>query len=210
MNDSVALFVRHSRIERHIAQCSSWQSAYQIVDRHLFDPAASFDGRDHAVGCLSDCSQGCAHAQSFSEGGGEHLRQSAVPTFDTKHLLASGRALVCELFNKRQQRQLLGIGEKKPSKAARRLTEVSRRANAIEPLRDRFMRQRFGDDPVPSLFAQTEASDFGLKTSREIEPAFATADSPAAAASTNGGKSTWQNLRAPKSHGTDELADFVL
>ena len=92
--------------------------------------------------------------QAVAEWRGQRARQPIVAAFDAIHPARRRRVAGGELIDQRDERQLVGIGEKEPAQPGRRRPQLGVGAHLVEPRRDRSPREIGGDRRVPAVLGE--------------------------------------------------------
>ena len=97
--------------------------------------------------------------------------ETVVAAVDAVRLPSAGRLARRELIDEREERQLLGIGEKEPAQAARRFAQLGVGLDLVEPLRHGPPGQIGGDRRIPPLLGEAVRSGQVLEGVRQPVPA---------------------------------------
>ena len=133
-------------------------------------PATILDGDGHAVRALDDAPDDGFAQERAPEPLREPCGQAIVPAGDPEDTPVTRRPRFGELLDQRQERQVLGIGEKEPPEAAHGRLERRGHALLLEPLFNGGPGQPRGDGAVPALFRELEVLNVRLQQRLDRRP----------------------------------------
>ena len=153
-DDGLVLLRRQRRRDRHAAEQRGRQRENRVVAVDLRERAVVLHADADDLAAVRQRDDVGVEVEAIAERRRERRGEPIVASLDAIHGAGRRRLAFRELIDERDERQLVGIGEKKSAEAGRGRPQLRVGLHLIQPMRHRAPREIGGDRRIPAPFGQ--------------------------------------------------------